>query len=70
MVASLHWIDAKLTLVALMLAYFIWTRPRCSSVASSGRRAAVVADAALRSNELPVLVLAGRRFILVIAKPF
>lgn len=66
-VASMHWIDAKLTLVALMLAYFIWSG-RLLKRSEKGR--ALPSSKALRiMNELPVLVLLGIVF-LVIAKPF
>lgn len=65
--AGMHWIDAKLTLVAVLLAYFIW----CGRLLK--RR---IAGAALPSsrtlrwiNELPVLLLLGVIY-LVIAKPF
>lgn len=67
MVASLHWIDAKLTLVALMLAYFIWSGRLLKRSESGG---ALPSSKTLRiMNELPVLVLLGIVF-LVIAKPF
>jgi protoporphyrinogen IX oxidase len=65
--ASMHWIDAKLTLVAVLLAYFIWCgrmlkRKAAGSTLPSSR--------ALRwLNELPVLLLLAVIF-LVIAKPF
>lgn len=65
--AGMHWIDAKLTLVAVLLVYFIW----CGRLLK--RR---IAGAALPSsrtlrwiNELPVLLLLGVIY-LVIAKPF
>ncbi|RDJ00144.1 CopD family protein [Dyella solisilvae] len=65
--ASLHWIDAKLTLVVVLLAYFSWTGrllKRCE------RGGALPSSRTLRiANELPVLVLLGVIF-LVIAKPF
>jgi putative membrane protein len=66
-VASMHWIDAKLGLVALLLIYFIWIgrvlkRSEGGDVLPSSR--------ALRwINELPVLLLLGVIF-LVLAKPF
>jgi len=66
-VASMHWIDAKLTLVALLLAHFVWMgrllkRSEQGGVLPSAR--------ALRLwNELPVLVLLGVLY-LVLAKPF
>jgi putative membrane protein len=66
-VASLHWIDAKLTLVALMLAYFIWSGRLLKRSESDGT---LPSSKTLRiMNELPVLVLLGIVF-LVIAKPF
>lgn len=66
-VASLHWIDAKLTLVALMLAYFIWSG---RLLKRSEQGVALPSSKTLRiMNELPVLVLLGIVF-LVIAKPF
>jgi putative membrane protein len=66
-VASLHWIDAKLTLVALMLAYFIWTGRLLKRSENGGT---LPSSKTLRiMNELPVLVLLGIVF-LVIAKPF
>ena len=66
-VASLHWIDAKLTLVALMLAYFIWSG---RLLKRSEQGFALPSSKTLRiMNELPVLILLGIVF-LVIAKPF
>lgn len=66
-VASLHWIDAKLTLVALMLVYFIWSG---RLLKRSEKGEALPSAKTLRiMNELPVLVLLGIVF-LVIAKPF
>jgi len=66
-VASLHWIDAKLTLVVLMLAYFIWSGRLLKRSEKGG---ALPSSKTLRiMNELPVLVLLGIVF-LVIAKPF
>jgi putative membrane protein len=64
---SLHWLDAKLTLVAMLLAYFIWAgRLLKRSVAG----VPLPSSRALRwLNELPVLLLLGVIF-LVIAKPF
>lgn len=65
--SGMHWIDAKLTLVAVLLAYFIW----CGRLLKRG-----VAGGTLPSsqtlrwlNELPVLLLLAVIF-LVIAKPF
>jgi len=65
--AGAHWIDAKLTLVVLLLAYFIWCG-RLLKHRESG--AALPSSRALRwLNELPVLLLLGVIW-LVIAKPF
>jgi protoporphyrinogen IX oxidase len=65
--AGMHWIDAKLTLVVVLLAYFIWCGrllKRCE------KGAALPASRTLRwLNELPVLVLLVVIY-LVIAKPF
>lgn len=66
-VGPLHWIDAKLTLVALLLAYFVWTgrllkRSEQGGVLPSARSLRLL-------NELPILLLLGVVF-LVIAKPF
>ncbi|MFC5524960.1 CopD family protein [Rhodanobacter ginsengisoli] len=64
---GMHWIDAKLTLVAVLLAYFIWTGRLLKRHANGG---ALPSGRALRwLNELPVLVLFGVLY-LVIAKPF
>ena len=66
-VASLHWIDAKLTLVVLMMAYFAWSGRLLKRSEQGG---ALPSAKTLRiMNELPVLVLLGIVF-LVIAKPF
>ncbi|MHA6204350.1 CopD family protein [Dyella soli] len=66
-VASMHWIDAKLSLVALLLAYFIWAG---RLLGRGGQGVAPPSSKTLRLiNELPVLVLLGVIF-LVIAKPF
>ena len=65
--ASMHWIDAKLTLVALLLAYFIWAG---RMLKRSERGGALPSSRVLRwFNELPVLLLLGVIY-LVIAKPF
>ncbi len=65
--ASLHWIDAKLGLIALLLGYFIWTG---RLLKRSERGGALPSSKTLRvMNELPVLLLLGVIF-LVIAKPF
>ena len=65
--AGMHWIDAKLTLVALLLAYFVWAGRmirRCE------RGGVLPSSKALRwLNELPVPLLLGVIF-LVLAKPF
>jgi putative membrane protein len=66
-VAGMHWIDAKLTLVALLLAYFIWTG---RLLKRSARGGALPSSKALRLfNELPVLLLLAVIY-LVLAKPF
>lgn len=66
-VASMHWIDAKLTLVAVLLAYFIWAG---RTLKRSEKGMALPSSRALRwLNELPLLLLLGVIF-LVIAKPF
>ena len=66
-VASRHWIDAKLTLVVLLLVYFIWSGRLLKRSEKGG---ALPSPKTLRiMNELPVLVLLGIVF-LVIAKPF
>lgn len=66
-VAGMHWIDAKLVLVALLLAYFIWVG-RLLKGSAKGR--ALPSSRTLRwLNELPVLLLLGVLF-LVLAKPF
>ena len=65
--AGMHWIDAKLALVALLLAYFIVCGRMLKSRAS-GR--SLPSSKALRwINELPVLLLLAVIY-LVIAKPF
>ncbi|WP_158754305.1 CopD family protein [Dyella sp. S184] len=65
--ASMHWIDAKLTLVVLLLAYFMWVG---RMLKRSEKGSALPSSRALRwFNELPVLVLFGVIY-LVIAKPF
>lgn len=65
--AGMHWIDAKLGLVAILLAYFIVIGrmlKRCD------RGGGLPSAKALRwLNELPVLLLLGVIF-LVLAKPF
>jgi len=65
--AGMHWIDAKLTLVALLLVYFVWTG---RAVKRCEKGSALPSPKALRwFNELPVLLLLGVIF-LVLAKPF
>ena len=66
-VGPLHWIDAKLTLVVLLLAYFLWAGRLLKRSEKGG---ALPSARTLRMwNELPVLVLLAIVF-LVIAKPF
>ncbi len=67
MTGSMHWIDAKLTLVALLLIYFIWCGRLLKRTATGGT---LPSSRALRwINELPVLLLLGVIF-LVLVKPF
>lgn len=66
-VAGMHWIDAKLALVALLLAFFIWAGRRLKGSAKG--RALPSAKALRWFNELPVLLLLGVLF-LVLARPF
>ena len=66
-VGPLHWIDAKLTLVALLLAYFIWTGRLLKRSENGGTLPSARSLRLL--NELPILLLLGVVF-LVIAKPF
>lgn len=62
-----HWIDAKLTLVGLLLAYFIWTGRLLKRSEKGG---ALPSSRALRwINEVPVLLLLTVIY-LVIARPF
>jgi len=66
-VAGMHWIDLKLALVAVLLAYFVVVGRMLKRCAQGG---ALPSAGALRwLNELPVLVLLGVIF-LVLAKPF
>ncbi|HTV85638.1 MAG TPA: CopD family protein [Dyella sp.] len=66
-VGSMHWIDAKLTLVAVLLIYFIWAGRLLKKSEQGG---ALPSARALRLiNELPVLLLLGVLFF-VLAKPF
>lgn len=67
-VGSMHWIDAKLTLVAVLFAYFIWAG-RLLKRSEQGAATLPSARALRLLNELPVLLLLGVLF-LVIAKPF
>ncbi|BFI95284.1 MAG: CopD family protein [Rhodanobacter sp.] len=65
--AGMHWIDAKLTLVALLLVYFVWTGRAVKRCEKGGT---LPSPKALRwLNELPVLLLLGVIF-LVLARPF
>ncbi|MGA9343128.1 MAG: CopD family protein [Rhodanobacteraceae bacterium] len=65
--ASMHWIDAKLLLVAILLAFFIWSG-RMLKAGEKG--SALPSSRTLRwINELPVLLLLGVIY-LVLAKPF
>ncbi|WP_158882254.1 CopD family protein [Rhodanobacter sp. L36] len=67
MVGGMHWIDAKLTLVIVLLAYYI-VCGRMLKRAAAGM--ALPSSRALRwLNELPVLLLVVILY-LVIAKPF
>jgi putative membrane protein len=62
-----HWLDAKLTLVVILLAYFIWSGRLLKRSAAGGP---LPSSRTLRLfNELPVLLLIGVIY-LVIAKPF
>ncbi|MEO7073646.1 MAG: CopD family protein [Rhodanobacter sp.] len=66
-IGTLHWLDAKLTLVALLLAYFIYAG---RLLKRAGKDQPLPTSRTLRwFNELPVLLLLGVIF-LVIAKPF
>jgi len=65
--AGTHWIDAKLTLVVVLLAYFIWAGRALKRKAAGG---VLPSARALRwINELPVLLLLAVIW-LVLAKPF
>lgn len=65
--AGMHWIDAKLTLVAVLLGYFVWAG---RMLKRSSKAIALPSARTLRwLNELPVLLLLGVLY-LVIAKPF
>ncbi len=65
--AGTHWIDAKLTLVVLLLVYFVWCGRLLKRKSAGG--ALPTAKALRWINELPVLLLLGVVF-LVIARPF
>jgi len=66
-VAGMHWIDAKLGLVVVLLAYFVLVGRMLKRCEKGG---ALPSPKALRwLNELPVLLLLGVIF-LVLAKPF
>jgi len=65
--AGMHWIDMKLGLVALLLAYFIVVGRMLKGVEKG--RMLPPATALRWVNELPVLLLLGVIF-LVLAKPF
>ncbi|AGG88201.1 MULTISPECIES: CopD family protein [Rhodanobacter] len=65
--AGTHWIDAKLTLVAVLLAYFVWAG---RMLKRSEKGDALPSSRALRwLNEPPVLLLLAVIW-LVLAKPF
>ncbi|HWU75222.1 MAG TPA: CopD family protein [Rhodanobacter sp.] len=67
MTAGTHWIDAKLTLVVLLLVHFIWAGRMLKRSINGGK---LPSSRTLRwLNELPVLLLLGVIY-LVIAKPF
>lgn len=62
-----HWIDAKLTLVVLLLVHFVWSGRMLKRSEKGG---ALPPARTLRLlNELPVLVLLGVLYM-VLAKPF
>lgn len=66
-IGPMHWIDAKVTLVVVLLVYFI-VCGRLLKRASAG--GALPSSKALRwTNELPVLLLLGVLY-LAVAKPF
>ncbi|EIL97870.1 hypothetical protein RHOFW104T7_11450 [Rhodanobacter thiooxydans] len=65
--AGTHWIDAKLVLVTVLLAYFVWAG---RMLRRSEKGGTLPSSRALRwLNELPVLLLLGVIW-LVLAKPF
>lgn len=62
-----HWIDAKLLLVALLLAHFVWAG---RLVKRAGKGLALPSAKTLRwANEVPVILLLGVIW-LVLIKPF
>jgi len=66
-VGTMKWIHAKLALVALLFAYFIYTGILLKRAAGGGK---LMSTMALRwYNELPILLALGAIY-LVIAKPF
>jgi putative membrane protein len=66
-VGPMHWIDAKLTLVVVMFAYYIWAG---RALKRNIKGVALPSSRALRwANELPVLLLLGVIY-LVVARPF
>jgi putative membrane protein len=65
--ASMHWIDAKLGLVVVLLVYFVWAG-RMLKLGEKGRPLPTARTLRML-NELPVLVLLGVLY-LVLAKPF
>ncbi|MGH8051602.1 MAG: CopD family protein [Arenimonas sp.] len=66
-VGTMKWIHAKLGLVALLFAYFIFTGILLKRAAAGGK---LMSNTALRwYNELPILLAFGAIY-LVIAKPF
>ncbi|MBB6241851.1 putative membrane protein [Rhodanobacter sp. MP1X3] len=66
-VGPMHWIDAKVTLVIVLLIYFILCGRMLKRAAAGG---VLPTSKALRwTNELPVLLLLGVLY-LAVAKPF
>ena len=66
-VAGMHWIDAKLTLVVVLLAYFIWIG---RLLKGCGKGKSLPSARTLRwINEIPVVLLLAVIW-LVLAKPF
>jgi len=67
MVGSMHWMDAKLTLVLVLLIYFVWCGRLLKRNVAGG---ALPSSRALRwINEIPTVLLLVVIY-LVIAKPF